>query len=156
MNEDTWEGLDPWERRDHELIRGYSNDAPVRFGECELPAEMNNNEMMASGESNWKDSWICTGWVKRIPTIENNYERMATSLNYASLREWLRFWGKLFFGHRNLRITTRNTTKLLRYSGIKMNGKVEPTMKRIWKILEKSIWLMKNSFLRQTWKRIWE
>ena len=30
------------ERRDHALIRGYLIDAPVRFGECELPAEMNN------------------------------------------------------------------------------------------------------------------
>ena len=40
------------ERRDHELIRGYLNDAPVRFGEGELKAGMNNSEMMGSGESN--------------------------------------------------------------------------------------------------------
>ena len=31
--------------------------------------------------------------------------------------------------------------ELLRYSGMKIR-KVEPTMKRIWKILEKDIWLM--------------
>ena len=37
------------ERRDHELIRGYLNDAPVRFGERELKAGMNNYDMMAFG-----------------------------------------------------------------------------------------------------------
>ena len=77
MNEEAWGDLDISEQRDQELIRGYLIDAPVIFGECELPAEMNNNEMMASGELNWKDSWICTGWVKRNLTIENNYERMS-------------------------------------------------------------------------------
>ena len=39
LNEDAWENLDTWERRDHELIREYLNDAPVRFGERELKAE---------------------------------------------------------------------------------------------------------------------
>ena len=34
-------------RRDHELIREYLNDAPVRFGERELKAGMNNSAMMA-------------------------------------------------------------------------------------------------------------
>ena len=38
MNEDTWGDLDTWERRDHELIRGYLNDALVRFGEREVKA----------------------------------------------------------------------------------------------------------------------
>ena len=32
MNEDTWGDLDTWERRDHELIRGYLNDSSIRFG----------------------------------------------------------------------------------------------------------------------------
>ena len=45
-------GFDTWGRIDHELNREYLNDAPVRFGEWELKAEMNNSEMMASGESN--------------------------------------------------------------------------------------------------------
>ena len=39
MNEDTWQNLDIRERRDHELIREYLNDAPLRFGELELKAE---------------------------------------------------------------------------------------------------------------------
>ena len=52
MNEDTWGKLDTWERRDHEPIRGYLNDAPVRLGERELKTGMNNSEMMGSGESN--------------------------------------------------------------------------------------------------------
>ena len=55
---DTWKNLDTWERRDHELIREYLNDAPVWFGERELKAGMNNYEKMGSEESTWKDSWI--------------------------------------------------------------------------------------------------
>ena len=39
MNKDTWGNLDTREQRDHELIRGYLNDAPVRFGERQLHAE---------------------------------------------------------------------------------------------------------------------
>ena len=38
-NEDTWGDLDTSERRDHELIREYLNDAPVEYGEGELKAE---------------------------------------------------------------------------------------------------------------------
>ena len=38
-NKDTWGNLDTWERRDHELIREYLSDVPVRFGERELKAE---------------------------------------------------------------------------------------------------------------------
>ena len=44
--------FDTIERRDHELIREYLNGAPVRFGERELKAGMNNSEMMGSGETN--------------------------------------------------------------------------------------------------------
>ena len=54
MNEDTWENLNISERRYHELIREYLNDAPVRFGERELKTGMNNSEMTGSEESNWK------------------------------------------------------------------------------------------------------
>ena len=50
MNKDAWENLDTWERRDHELIREYLNDGPVRLGEQQLKAGMNNPEMMGSGE----------------------------------------------------------------------------------------------------------
>ena len=52
MNEDTWENLDASEQGDPELVSEYLNDAPVRFGERELKAGMNNSEMMGSGESN--------------------------------------------------------------------------------------------------------
>ena len=51
MNEDTL-GLDTRKRIDHELIRGNLNDAPVKFGERELKAGMNNYEVMGSRESN--------------------------------------------------------------------------------------------------------
>ena len=44
--------LDTSERIDHELIREYLNDAPVRFGERVLKAGMNNSEMMGTRESN--------------------------------------------------------------------------------------------------------
>ena len=52
MNEDTWESLDTREWRDHELIRGYLNDPPVKFGEQELKVENEKySEMMAFGLS---------------------------------------------------------------------------------------------------------
>ena len=41
--------------------------------------------------------------------------------------------------------------QLLRHSGMKI-GKVEPTMKRIWKILEKDIWLMITHSYVKLWK----
>ena len=63
MNEDTWQNLDTREQRDRELTRVNLNDAPVRFGERELKAGMNNSEKMGSKESNWRDSWIALdGW----------------------------------------------------------------------------------------------
>ena len=52
MNDDACEDLDTRERRGQEQIRGYLNDAPVRFGECQLKTRMNKPEMMAFGESN--------------------------------------------------------------------------------------------------------
>ena len=55
---------------------------------------MKNYEMMAFGGKKWKQLMKCSGWVKRILIIENNYERMAASLNFTSLRERIRFGGK--------------------------------------------------------------
>ena len=65
MNEDSWENLDVSEWRDPELIREYLNDAPVRFRERELKAEMiNSSEMMGSGEKKRENnSWNAPdGW----------------------------------------------------------------------------------------------
>ena len=42
MNEDAWEDLDTWERRDGELIREHLNDAPVRFENDNWKLRMNN------------------------------------------------------------------------------------------------------------------
>ena len=39
-----------------------------------LKMRMNKPEMMAFGESNWKDSWIAPEGSKEFLTIENNYE----------------------------------------------------------------------------------
>ena len=78
MNEDTWEDLDTNERMNHELIREYLNDAPVRFGERELKAE--NEELWNDGLRRKKvettHEMLRMG-MKRILAIENNYERMA-------------------------------------------------------------------------------
>ena len=35
---------------------------------------MKNYDMMAFGGNKWKQLMKCSGWVKRILTIENNYE----------------------------------------------------------------------------------
>ena len=57
MNEDAWEDLDTWERRNHEPIKDHLNEAPVKLENDSWKLRMNNPEMMAFGESNWKDSW---------------------------------------------------------------------------------------------------
>ena len=64
MNKDAWENLDTWERRDHELIREYLNDGPVRLGEQQLKAGMNNPEMMGSGGKEMKTTheMLPDGW----------------------------------------------------------------------------------------------
>ena len=93
MNEDTWENLDTSERIEDELTRGYLNDAPGEYGEerrdinleqLENEAEnlerINLSEMMAFGWSrNENNSEMLRMGKKRILTIENNYERMASS-----------------------------------------------------------------------------
>ena len=78
MNEGAWENLNTSGRIDHELIREYLDDAPVRFGERELKLEWiilrwwapekqteKNLELLRMGEKNSHD--------------QNNYERMASS-----------------------------------------------------------------------------
>ena len=35
---------------------------------------MKNYDMMAFGGKKWKQLMKCSGWVKRIVTIKNNYE----------------------------------------------------------------------------------
>ena len=87
--------------------------------------------MMAYGLSGKEATPECISWLKRILTIENNYERMASSLNYASLEERVRIEEKLFFGLQNPRNDDeKHHHKLLRYSEMN-NRKVESTMKRI-------------------------
>ena len=80
-NEDTWGDLDTWERRDRELIRGYLNDAPEEFENESWKLRMNNSEMMGSGESNWKDSWIApNGWneFSQSKTIKRGWQQAST------------------------------------------------------------------------------
>ena len=54
-------------------------------------------EKMAFGGKKWKQLMKRSRWVKRIITIENNYERMAASWNYASFRERTKIQEKSFF-----------------------------------------------------------
>ena len=86
---------------------------------------------MAFGGKKWKQLMKCSEWVKRILTIENNYERMASSLNYESLRERIRFGGKTLLRSSNSENDDeKHHHELLRHSGMK-NRKVEPKMYRI-------------------------
>ena len=76
MNEDAWEDLDTWERRDHEPIKDHLNEAPVRLENDNWKLRMNNYETMAP-KNQTENTLNYSGWVKRNLTIENNYERMA-------------------------------------------------------------------------------
>ena len=131
-NEDTWGDLDTWEQRNHELIRRYLNDAPVRFGEREMKAWMNKSEMMGYGESIWKVSWIASdGWKKfsqsktimrgwhqaRTMNLEENGARFKR--NPSSVFKCWEWWWE--------------SPKLLRHFGTKKNRNDEPTMKIFWK-----------------------
>ena len=69
--------------------------------------------------------------MKRILTIENNYERMATSLKFASLEEWVRFGGETLLQSSNAENDDeKHNHELLRYPGM-TNRKVKPTVNRI-------------------------
>ena len=88
--------------------------------------------MMAFGGKKWKQLMKCSGWVKRILTIENNYERMATSFKFASLEEWVRIWRKNSYSvFKSENDDKKHHHELLRHSRTTKNRNVEPTMKRI-------------------------
>ena len=74
-----WREFDTREWRDHELIREYLNDAPVRLGEQQLKAGMNNPEMMGSGGKEMKTTHEMLWMDEKNFHNQNNYERMATS-----------------------------------------------------------------------------
>ena len=115
---------------------------------------MKNYDTMAFGGKKWKQLMKCYGWVKRILTIENSYERMTASLNYASLRERIRFGGKTLLRSSDVENDDeKHHHELLRYSGrMKKNKEVEPTTKNNLKDLGKRHLTNDNSFLRQTLK----
>ena len=151
MNEDARENLDTWERRDHELIRDHLNEAPVKFGVWELKAGMNNSDMMASRESNWKDSWIAPDRWKEIShskTIMRGWSRTRTT----NLEEnGARYGGKFFFGLQMQRKITRNTTKnCWGTPGWKMEGWAND--EKNLKDLGENIWLMINHSYVKLWK----
>ena len=76
---------------------------------------------------------------------------MASSLNYESLRERIRFGGKTLLWSSNAENDDeKHHHELLRYSGMK-NRKVEPTMKNLKDLGERHL-TGDNSFLRQTLK----
>ena len=142
-NEDTWGDLDTWERRDHELIRGYLNDAPVRFGERELKAGMNNSKMTGSGESIWKDSWIAPdGWKEfsQSKTIMRGWHQARTMNLEENGARFKRNSSSVF---KCWEWRQGTPAKLLRYSGMMTSEEVEPTMKWFEIDLGKGMWLMR-------------
>ena len=141
MNEDAWEKLDTWERRDSEMIREHLNEAPIRFKESRK-LRMNNYEMMGSEESNWKDSWIAPDGWKEFPQskiiMRGWQQARITNLeeNGARLRE------KNLLRSSESENYDENTTMNCWDTPKWKIRNVEPTMKRIWQILVKGIWLM--------------
>ena len=85
------------------------------------------HEMLRMGEKNSHNQKQLWGWHEaRTMNLQENGPRFKrnSSLVFTC---WERWWEPPW--------------QLLRHSLMKI-GKVEPTMKRIWKILEKDIWLM--------------
>ena len=91
---------------------------------------MNKPEMMAFVGIKWIELMKCFGWVKRILTIENNYED--------GIKLELRIFGRTGKDLRGILLRSskfendneKHHHELLRYSGMKIR-KVEPTMKII-------------------------
>ena len=110
MNEDAWEKLDTWERRDHELIKDHLNEAPVKLENDNWKLRMNNPEIMAFGESNWTDSWICTGWIKELSWSKQLWEDGNKLESRILKRMEQHMEEKFFFGLQVWRIAKRNTT----------------------------------------------
>ena len=151
MNEDTWENLDTSERRDHELISGYLNDAPEEFENESWKLRMKTYDMMAFGGKKWKQLMKCSGWVKRISTIKNNYE------DDMKLEPWIfkrmdQDLREILLRSSKVEKDGENHHELLRYSGMKI-GKVEPTMKIFQSDLGEGMWQM-ESILTSHLKRI--
>ena len=49
MDEEAWDTLDTWERREHEPIKDHLNKAPVRSENDNCKLRMNKSELMDSG-----------------------------------------------------------------------------------------------------------
>ena len=103
---------------------------------------MNNSELIASGESNWKESWIAPHGSKEFSqtkTIMRGWHNARTTNleeNGARLRE------KSSSVFKSKNDDEKHHHELFRHSERIKSEEVESTMKRIWKILEKGIWLM--------------
>ena len=72
----------------------------------------------------------CSGWVKRILTIENNYED-GMKLEPRIFKRTDQDLGKILLRSSNVENDDENHHELLRYAGRIKRGKVEPKMKRI-------------------------
>ena len=96
-----------------------------------LPPE---KEMKTTHEMLWTD--------EKNSHNQNNYERMTSSLNWESSREGTRFRGNTSSVFKSENDDEKHHQELFRHSGRIKSEEVEPTMKRIWPILEKYIWLM--------------
>ena len=92
--------------------------------------------------------------MKRILAIENNYERMASSLNYASLEIRVRIWRKNpLRSSKSENDDEKYHHELFRHSGRIESEEVEPTMKKMKDLGERHL-TDDKSFSRQTSKRI--
>ena len=155
MNEDTWQNLDIREQRDRELIRGYLNDAPEEFKNESRKLEWiilrwwapenqteKNLELLRIGEKNslnrkqlWEDGIKLAPWI--LKRMEPNMEENSSSV----FKIWELRWE-----------TPPRIVEILRDDEFKgwTNGDNNLT-----DLGERNL-TDDNSFLRQTWRRIWE
>ena len=101
----------------------------------------NNSEMLRMGK-------------KRIARLETIWEDGNKLEPWIFGRTGKDLRGTLLRSSKSENDDEKHHHELLRHSGMKIR-KVEPTMKRIWKILEKDIWLMIIHSYVKLRKEIW-
>ena len=157
MNEDTWGDLDTWERRDHELIRGYLNDAPEEFKNESWKLRMSNiQKWWPLEERNGNNSWNAPDGKKRIVTIKNNYEDGIKLEPWISWRKGKDLRGTLLRSSKSENDDEKHHHELLRHSGRIKRKRLSQRWKQFENDLGEGMRLMKIHSYVKLQKDLWQ